>query len=377
MPPRSCLRYLSRRRFLQFSTATVSTLALANCQRVGRNSTEPRAGITNSTPANPDAPLYLYTWSDYADDEVFNRFTEVTGIPIQVQTYDSNETMLTKLQTGGGQQFSILYPSDYMVQQMVALELLATLDQTRLPGLADLREPWQNPTYDPNNAHSVPLSWGTTGLIYDTTQLSPGPTDWNYLWDQQRALAGKFTLLDDMRETLGATLNALGYSYNATDPAQLEAAFKRLQALKPAIAAFQSFGWDDQLIAGDLALCMTYSHLGNALPAEHPNLKYIIPSSGSSLWTDTMVIPKTAPNPDAAYAWMNFMLEPENAAFAVGKLGFATPSQSAFALLPQELKDSETLFPPESILAKCQGIAPLEAAAAELFDRYWTELTSA
>jgi spermidine/putrescine transport system substrate-binding protein len=122
---------------------------------------------------------------------------------------------------------------------------------------------------------------------------------------------------------------------------------------------------------------MTYSHLGNALPAEYPNLKYIIPNSGSSLWTDTMVIPKTAPNPDAAYAWINFMLEPKNAAFAVGKLGFATPSQSAFALLPTELQESETLFPPDAVLAKCQGIAPLDAATAELFDRHWTELTSA
>jgi spermidine/putrescine transport system substrate-binding protein len=333
--------------------------------------------MAESTVASSDGPLHLYTWADYADDELFNRFTQATGIPIKVQTYDSNETMLTKMQTGGGEQFSILYPSDYMVQQMIELGLLALLDHSRLFGLADLRKPWQSPAYDPNNTHSVPLSWGTTGLIYDTTQLNPGPTDWDYLWDQQSVLARKFTLLDDLRETLGATLNSLGYSYNATEPAQIEAAFRRLQALKPAIAAFQSFGWEDQLLAGDLVLCMTYSHLGNALPAEHSNLKYIIPSSGSSLWTDTMVIPKTAPNPDAAYAWMNFMLDPENAAFAVGKLGFATPSQSAFVLLPTELKESKTLFPPESVLSKCEGIAPLDAATAKLFDRYWTELTSA
>jgi spermidine/putrescine transport system substrate-binding protein len=122
---------------------------------------------------------------------------------------------------------------------------------------------------------------------------------------------------------------------------------------------------------------MTYSHLGNALPAEHPNLRYIIPTSGSSLWTDTIAIPKGAPNPEAAYAWLNFMLEPENAAFAVQKLGFATPSKSAFDLLPTELQESETLFPPESVLANCEGIAPLDTATADLFDRYWTELTSA
>ncbi|PZV07641.1 MAG: polyamine ABC transporter substrate-binding protein [Leptolyngbya sp.] len=358
---------LSRRRFLQFSTAAASSLALANCRRPGANT--PEAGNSK--------PLHIYTWSDYVDDEVYDRFTQATGIPIEVQTYDSNETMLAKIQAGGGQQFSILYPSDYMVQQMVELGLLATLDHSRLVGLDDLRDPWQNPTYDPNNAHSIPLSWGTTGLIYDTTKLSPPPTDWAYLWERQAALTGRLTLLDDVRETLGATLASLGYSYNTTDPGQIEAAFKRLQALKPAIAQFSSFGWEDSLIAGDLDLCMTYSHLGNALPAEHPNLRYVIPNSGSSLWTDAIAIPKDAPNPEAAYAWLNFMLQPENAAFAVQRLGFATPSQSAFELLPAELQASETLFPPESVLANCEGIAPLDAATADLFDRYWTELTSA
>jgi spermidine/putrescine transport system substrate-binding protein len=194
-------------------------LALANCQRAGRDASEVSAGGAKPTATNVDQPLYLYTWADYADDEVFKRFTEATGIALEVQTYESNELMLTKMQTGGGQQFSILYPSDYMVQQMIELGLLTPLDQARLPGLADLRQPWQSPAYDPNNTHSVSLSWGTTGLIYDTTKLSPGPMDWDYLWEQQSRLAGKFTLLDDMRETLGATLSSLGYSYNATDPA--------------------------------------------------------------------------------------------------------------------------------------------------------------
>ncbi|MEY3299825.1 MAG: hypothetical protein RLZZ597_3085 [Cyanobacteriota bacterium] len=363
----------SRRRFLQVSAAAASTIALSNCrQRL-------QAPLADGSPttSGPNDPLHLFTWSDYGDDEVFNRFTASTGIQVEVQTYDSNETMLTKMQSGGGQQFSVLYPSDYMVQQMVELGMLAALDHDRLTGLQDLREPWQNPAYDPNNTHSVPFSWGTTGLIYDTTRINPGPTDWDFWWDQQDTLAGKITLLDDVRETLGATLKALGHSYNTTNPDHIAAAFERLQTLKPAIAAFQSFGWENQLIAGDLDLCMTYSHLGNALPLEYPNLRYVIPQSGSSLWTDTMVIPKSAPNPDAAYAWINFMMAPENAAFAVERLGFATPSNATFDQLPAELQSRKTLFPPDDVLANCEGIAPLDAATTELFDRAWTELTSA
>ncbi|WP_026072341.1 ABC transporter substrate-binding protein [Nodosilinea nodulosa] len=369
MPPRPRPSHLSRRRFLRLSAAAGAAVAVANCRPPGDS---PKANSGGSA-----RPLHIYTWADYVDDEVFDRFTQATGTPVEVQTYDSNETMLTKMQAGGGQQFSILYPSDYMVQQMAGLGLLLSLDHTQLKSLDDLRDPWRSPIYDPNNAHSIPLSWGTTGLIYDSTKLNPPPTDWAYLWEQQAALTGRLTLLDDVRETLGATLASLGYSYNTTNPQHIEAAFKRLQELKPAIAQFSSFGWEDQLIAGDLDLCMTYSHLGNTLPAQHPHLQYIIPSSGTSLWTDTMVIPKDAPNPEAAYAWLNFMMQPENAAFAVERLRFATPSRSAFNLLPAELQNSKTLFPPESVLANCEGIAPLDQAASDLFDRYWTELTSA
>jgi spermidine/putrescine transport system substrate-binding protein len=138
--------HLSRRRFLQFSTAAVSSFALANCRKPESNNSD--AGSGASTDGN-NKPLHIYTWADYVDDEVYDRFTQATGIPIEVQTYDSNEVMLAKIQAGGGQQFSILYPSDYMVQQMIELGLLATLDHAQLTGLDDLRRPWQNPTYDP------------------------------------------------------------------------------------------------------------------------------------------------------------------------------------------------------------------------------------
>ncbi|MBD0335573.1 MAG: extracellular solute-binding protein [Cyanobacteria bacterium Co-bin13] len=376
MNSRSHLFNPSRRRFLQFSAAAVSTVALANCQGQQSRTPDTEAETQTGSAASSDEPLYIYTWADYSDDEVYQRFTERTGIQVVADVYDSNETMLAKMQAGGGKQYSVLYPSDYMVQQMIELNLLSEIDKSQLTGLDDLRDQWQSPPYDPDNQHSIPVSWGTTGLIYDTTVINPGPTDLNYLWENQSRLSGRITLLEDVRETMGAVLKSLGYSYNATDPQQIEAAYNRLRELKPAIAAFQSFGWEDRLIAGDLLTSMTYSIVGNALPVDNPNLRYVIPSTGSSVWTDTMVIPQGAPNSAAAYAWMNFMLEPENAAFAVEKLRFATPSEPAFDLLSSELKESETLFPSDDVLAKCESIAPLDETTTELYDKYWTELAS-
>ncbi|MBD0268174.1 MAG: spermidine/putrescine ABC transporter substrate-binding protein [Cyanobacteria bacterium Co-bin8] len=372
---RSHLFSPSRRRFLHFSAAAISTVALANCQRQQAGAPEAEAD-SQAGSASTDEPLYIYTWADYSDEEVYQRFTERTGIQVVADVYDSNETMLAKMQAGGGKQYSVLYPSDYMVQQMIELNLLSEVDKSQLTGLDNLRDRWQSPPYDPDNQHSIPVSWGTTGLIYDTTVINPGPTDLDYLWDNQSRLSGRITLLEDVRETMGAVLKSLGYSYNATDPQQIEAAYNRLRELKPAIAAFQSFGWEDRLVAGDLLMSMTYSIVGNALPVDNPNLRYIIPEGGSSVWTDTMVIPQGAPNPAAAYAWINFMMEPENAAFAVEKLRFATPNESAFSLLSNEVKESETLFPSDDVLAKCESIGPLDETTTELYDKYWTELAS-
>jgi spermidine/putrescine transport system substrate-binding protein len=366
----------TRRRFLQFSAAAVSGVALSNCGRAPSDSgTTPGASPAggSSPTSTASGPLHIYTWADYSSPELYQRFQEKTGIEVIADVYEANEVMLAKMQAGGGSQYSVLYPSDYMVRQMIELELLTKIDQSRLPGLTNLRDRWQDPLYDAKNTHSVPVSWGTTGFIYNSNVLNPGPEDWDYLWENKDKLARKMTLLDDPRETIGAVLKSLGYSYNSTNPAELDEAYQKLRELKPAVRSFESFGWEDRLIAGDLVLCMTYSILGNALPADNPELKYVIPKSGTSVWTDTMVIPTTAPNVDAAYEWMNFMLDPETAAFASSELKFATPNQKAFDLLPAELQSNTNLYPDDAMMATFEGIKDL-GADNEQFDKRWTQL---
>ena len=363
----------TRRQFLQLATAAWSTVALSNCARAGsqRNDSAPTNGssLSNST-------LYIYSWGDYASEMLYQKFQQKTGIKIVGDVYDSNETMLAKLQAGGGDQYSLIYPSDYMVRQMIDSNILLKLDMSKIQGLENVMDRWKNPVYDPKSAHSIPFNWGTTGLIYNTKLITTEPEDWNFLWANQKELSGKFTLVDDVRETMGMVLKSLGYSYNATDPAQIEAAYKKLLALKPDLAGFKTYGYEDQLIGGDLAICMTYSGLGNLLPTDNPHLKYVIPKSGTSLWTDTMAIPVKAPNPDTAYAWINFMLEPENAALATQELKLGTPNKAAFALLPSELQANKTLYPTAEMIQNNEGIQPV-GQALDLYDKYWTEAKSA
>lgn len=369
LPDRPRFRPTTRRRFLQHSAAMVAGISMANCRQ---NLTRPGPGGGGDA-----STLHIYTWANYIDDRLVAAFTERTGIRVVVDIFDSNEIMLTKMQAGGGAAYSILYPSDYMVSEMVDTGLLAELDQSRIVGLENLKDKWQNPAYDPGNAHSVPFNWGTTGLLYNRDATSSRPEDWIFLWDNKEALSRRITLLDDMRETLGAALKALGYSYNTTDPAQIEAAYAKLRELQPHIAAFKTTGFENEILAGDLSVAMAYSSDAIALTLEDDRLDYVIPASGTSLWTDTLVIPTSAPNVDAAYQWINFLLEPEVAKAAVERLFFATANQAAFNLLPDALRNNPHLYPPDAVIASSEGIQSIDTASNDLFDRLWTEITSA
>ncbi len=331
---------------------------------------------TNAPTRQVKDELYIYTWSSYVDQTLLDNFRAQTGIRVIADIYDSNETMLATFQAGKGAIYSIIYPSDYKVTNMKDLGLLTPLDHNRLNGLDNLLPQFRQNIHDPGNQYSIPVSWGTTGLIYNTEKVSPPPTDWNYLWEHRDQLSRRITLLNDVREVLGAVLRSLGYSYNSTNPQEIETAFKKLAQLKPAIATFTSDAWRDQLLAGDLLIAMGYSVDGISVMKENPKLQYIIPTSGTSLWSDTVVIPKTAPNPEGAYAWLNYMLDPAVASQLTKRLSFATTNQAAYDQLPAPIRDNQSLFPPNALLTKSESIAPLDPQTTELLDRYWTRLTS-
>jgi spermidine/putrescine transport system substrate-binding protein len=364
-------RRTTRRQFLQLAaSSTLSSIALSGC---AWKLAELRNKNTNK---GSDKELYIYTWSSYTDQDLLNRFTKETGIKILADVYDSNEVMLSKIQAGGGDAYSIIYPSDYTVHKMAELNLLSELDFSRINGFDQLFPRFINPEYDPGNLHSIPLSWGTTGLIYNTKKLQKAPEDWGYLWENQQQLSKRMTLLSDVREVMGAVLKMLGYSYNSRNYQEVKQAYEKLMELKPHVASFTSDSWRPQVLSGDVWLAMAYSSDSNEAIKENKDLQYVIPKSGSSLWTDTLVIPKNAPNVNAAYAWINFLLRPEVSAEICKRLSFATTNQAAYKLLPTELKENPMLFPSESAIKLCESVASVGQLTA-VYDKYWTQLTSA
>lgn len=362
----------SRRRFLQQAAgsvaATTAGLSLTSC---GWRLANVRPVSRQGDPTK----LYIFSWAGYTDERLLSLFEKKTGIKAIVDVYDGNEAMLAKYRSGGGAQYSVIYPSDYMVRQMRELNLLQTLDHGRLRGVDHLFPNYQNPLYDRQNEHSIPVAWGTTGLVYNTKKLDMVPEDWEFLWAHQDKVRRRLTLVNDPRETIGASLKRLGFSYNTKKTEEVERAYQALRQLRPAVTSFTTDGWRDRIVAGDLTVAMGYSSDAADVEKENTDLRYAIPKSGSSLWTDTMVIPVTAPNVDGAYAWFNFMLDPEVAAFVTKNLAFATPNRAAYETLPTAIRENPSLFPSEQVLAKCESLAPLGEFTA-VFERYWTELLS-
>ncbi|WP_016952364.1 spermidine/putrescine ABC transporter substrate-binding protein [Anabaena sp. PCC 7108] len=356
----------NRRQFLR-KIAALSSLSLSSCGWRLANVGD------NYTGSNQSDELHLYTWTQYTDQELLSTFTAQTGMKVVADVYDSNDVMLAKLQAGGGGSYSIIYPSDYMVQKMVDKNLLTPINHQSLIGLENLFPRFQNPSYDPYNRYSIPFNWGTTGLLYNSEKLSTAPEDWEYLWQNKDKLQKKMTLLNDVREVMGAALRMLGYSYNSQNEKEIKQAYEKLKELKPAIAAFDTDAWQNQILAGDLLLAMCYSADAVKISKENPNLKFVIPRSGSSLWTDTIVIPKISPNVAGAYAWINLILRPEVAAQISQRLNISTPNHAGFEQLPKQLQENTNLFPPESLLENCERLTPV-GNFEEVYDRYWTQL---
>jgi spermidine/putrescine transport system substrate-binding protein len=369
------LKRPNRRQFLKLAaSATLSSTALSGC---GWTLAEVRPTATGQGSTKASKDVYIYTWAGYTDQDLLKRFEKETGFRAVADVFDSNEAMLARLQAGGGGGYSIIYPSDYMVSKMSQMGLLTQLDASRIRGLDQLFPQFRNPVSDPGNQYSVPVSWGTTGLIYNTKKLKQAPEDWSYLWENQQQLSKRMTLLNDVREVMGATLKMLGYSYNSTDPQHIQQAYQKLMELKSNLASFTSDAWRPQVLSGDLLVAMCYSADANEIMEENESLEYVVPKSGSSLWMDTLVIPKSAPNLEGAYAWINFMLQPDVAAEVCKRLSFATPNEKAFNLLPTEVKSNQSLFPPKATLKTCESIVPVQESISGVYDGYWTRLTSA
>ena len=292
--------------------------------------------------------LFLFNWGNYIDPELIKEFEAETGIQVIYETFDSNDAMEAKLKQGGTR-YDIVFPSESSITKLVNQNLLQKLDHSKIKGLENISPFLLNSPVDKGNQYTVPYFWGTVGIMVNTKYIDPESIQtWNDLWKED--FKNKVLVLDGNREALGMALQSLGYSLNSKNEDELKAAEQKLKELKPNVRAVLNEEIKTMMKLEEAPIGMGYSGDAAAVAEENPNVQYILPKDGSAVWTDNFAIAHTAVNIEGAYAFINFMRRPENAARNAEYVGYSTPNEKAKELMDPEVTSDETYYPSEEII---------------------------
>lgn len=313
------------------AAATVLISAVFFSGLIAANSSRPYEGQT----------LYVYNWGEYTGENIIQDFEEKTGAKVVMENFDSNEQMYIKV--ANGEAYDILVPSDYMIQRLIQEDYLQKLDHDKLDCMDKLADAVKGLPYDPENAYSVPYFWGTVGIVYDTTKVSEEDLEnegFNIFLDEK--YKGDIYLYDSERDSFMMALKALGYSMNTDDENELQAAYDWLvrcvQTMEPEIVTDEII---DNMAQGRKALGLIYSGDAAYVMSENEDMGFYLPESGTNLWSDAMVIPANAKNPDLAHEFINHVCDYEGAYDNSSYVGYTSANQEVIDELSGEGGDYE------------------------------------
>lgn len=327
-------------------------------------------GCGKSKPSNE--VLNIYNVGDYIDEDLITKFEEETGIKVVYETYDTNESMYQKVKSGSSK-YDLVFPSDYMVEKMINEDMLEEIDYSNIPNYKYIDETFRNAPYDKGDKHSVPYLWGTFGIVYNKNMVDESDvTSWDVLWNEK--YAGEIQMLDSVRDSIGISLKRLGYSMNSTNPNEINEAKDQLIKQKSIVQSYVNDDGKDRLVAEEAAMGIVYSGDAITLIESNDNLAYSVPEEGTNRWVDAMCIPKTAQNKDYAEKFINFILDPENAAQNVEYIWYSTPNTGAIDILGEDYIDDPILNPSDEIIEKSEVFLDLNMDVLKLYDNAWIEV---
>jgi spermidine/putrescine transport system substrate-binding protein len=280
--------------------------------------------------------LTISNWDGYMAPDAVAAFTAETGYAAELVLHATNEEIMGKLIASGGAGYDVVFVSSPFAEILHNLGLAETLDPARIPNMANLYPEAMQLAHDPGNTFSVPYAWGTTGLCY-RSDLIDAPTSWNDLLTPSEAATGKVTMLATDRWLLGAGFLANGLSVNTTDEAELTRVRDALIKAKGTLLAYDDTTFYAKLVSGEAVMTQAWDGWCNYGIGENPDIKYVIPSEGSDLWADTMVIMASSENKDAAYAFINSVLDAENHRWAAENILYKVPNKPAMEGLSPDL----------------------------------------
>lgn len=281
-------------------------------------------------------PLVISNWDGYLAPDAIAKFNAATGNSAELVLHATNEEIMGKLIASGGKGYDVVFVSSPFAEVLHNLGLAEELDHTKIPNLSNLYPEATALAHDKGNTFSLPYTWGTTGLCY-RADLTAAPVSWNDLLAPSAAVSGKTTMLATERWLLAAGFLAEGYSVNETDPAKLEKTRDLLSAAKKTLLAYDDTTFYSKLVSGEAVLVQAWDGWCNYGITENDQIKYVIPKEGSDLWVDTMVILKTSEHKEAAYAFLNAMLDGANHRWAAENILYKVPNKAAMEGLDPSL----------------------------------------
>jgi spermidine/putrescine transport system substrate-binding protein len=315
-------------------TGAASLLLSACGSDSGASDLDPNADLSQQT-------LTVSNWAGYYPEDMAEQVQAALGTPLTITNHATNEEIVGKLTAGGDSGIDVAFVSGQFAQALYEAGLLEDINPEFVPNLNNLYPEAQNLAYDVGNKYSVPYAWGTTGICY-RSDLIDEPTSWNAILEPSEENKGKVTALATDRWLMLPAQKALGFSANTTDEDELEQVKQKLIAAKPGLLAYDDTTFYSRLVSGEANAVVAWDGWCNYGTAENPDIKFVVPSEGSDLWADTMVVLKSSKNKEAAHAYINYILDPANHAWVAENILYKVPNKGAMEIVDTEVM---TAFP--------------------------------
>ena len=367
---------------LTLALLMAASLFLSGCSVRKDTSDSENSGSSNGSGSGYGV-VNVCSWGEYIDESLIDQFEEETGIKVNYQTAESNEVLYSQLSMGGVD-YDVIVPSDYMISQLIEEDMLAELNYDNIPNFEKIDDRFKNLSYDPENKYTVPYTWGTLGIIYNTAKVQEPITSWSAMFDPQ--YAGNVLLINNSRDALGIALLYLGYSVNTTDEAEIQEAYQLIaDAVKNGV--YQGKVMDEvfqKMEGGNAAIATYYAGDYLSMLENNEDLAYVVPEEGSNWFVDAMCVLKTSQHKEEAEAWINFMASTEANLRNMDYIWYASPNAEALETYPAYYEETygepldpalyEIMAPSQEVLDRCEAYLVLPAETRTLYNDLWTQL---
>lgn len=296
--------------------------------------------------------LNFYNWDTYIGATTLKDFKKASGVTVDMSLFSNNDELFAKLR-GGNQGYDVIVPTNDFVQRMVAADMLLPLDRSKIPNFKNIAPSFQDATFDPGRKYSMPYTWLVLGLGYRKSKIDGVPDSWKWVFESDR-YKGRIGVLAEAGDLVRLGLKYLGLDMNSKDPAAIKRVEQMLIKQKPNISVFHDDNGQDLLLNGDIDIVIEYNGDIAQVMKEDKDLDFVVPKEGSQISSDCLCIPKGAPNPELALEFINYLLDAQAGAEITRTIRYPTPNAAAAQLMGPDYRDNPVIFPPQSILDKCE-----------------------